>query len=76
MKPGDRQAVHHVLSGWMSETPKGLTSNEGIWRQSVGRYAVGSEADVYDGTIGTYLPAGRSCGLPDALHALWQGSRR
>jgi hypothetical protein len=63
VKPGDRQAVHHVLSGWMSETPKGKTSNEGMWRQSVGRYAVGSEADVYDGTIGTYLPAGGAIGF-------------
>jgi hypothetical protein len=63
VKPGDRQAVHHVLSGWMSETPKGATSNEGMWRQSVGRYAVGSEADVYDGTIGTYLPAGGAVGF-------------
>jgi hypothetical protein len=63
VKPGDRQAVHHVLSGWMTEAPKGTTSNEGMWRQSVGRYAVGSEADVYDGTIGTYLPAGGAVGF-------------
>jgi hypothetical protein len=63
VKPGDRQAVHHVLSGWMTEAPKGKTSNEGMWRQSVGRYAVGSEADVYDGTIGTYLPAGGAIGF-------------
>ena len=63
VKPGDRQAVHHVLSGWMSDKPAGKTSNEGMWRQSVGRYAVGSEADVYDGTIGTYLPAGGAIGF-------------
>lgn len=63
VKPGDRQAVHHVLSGWMTEAPKGKTSNEGMWRQSVGRYAVGSEADVYDGAIGTYLPAGGAVGF-------------
>ena len=64
VKPGDRQAVHHVLSGWMAEAPaSGRTSNEGMWRQSVGRYAVGSEADVYDGAIGTYLPAGGAVGF-------------
>jgi hypothetical protein len=63
VKPGDRQAVHHVLSGWMSDKPSGKTSNEGMWRQSVGRYAVGSEADVYDGTIGTFLPAGGAIGF-------------
>jgi hypothetical protein len=63
VKPGDRQAVHHVLSGWMAEAPSGKTSNEGMWRQSVGRYAVGSEADVYDGTIGTFLPAGGAIGF-------------
>jgi hypothetical protein len=64
VKPGDRQAVHHVLSGWMAAAPaNGKTSNEGMWRQSVGRYAVGSEADVYDGTIGTYLPAGGAVGF-------------
>ena len=64
VKPGDRQAVHHVLSGWMSSAPaNGRTSNEGMWRQSVGRYAVGSESDVYDGTIGTYLPPGGAVGF-------------
>jgi mono/diheme cytochrome c family protein len=64
VKPGDRQAVHHVLSGWMSAPPaNGKTSNEGMWRQSVGRYAVGSESDVYDGTVGTYLPAGGAVGF-------------
>jgi hypothetical protein len=64
VKPGDRQAVHHVLSGWMTAAPaNGRASNEGMWRQSVGRYAVGSEADVYDGTIGTYLPAGGAVGF-------------
>ncbi len=62
VKPGDRQAVHHLLSGWMADaTAKG--SNEGRWRSSVGRYAVGSEADVFDGDVGTYLPAGGSVGF-------------
>ncbi len=63
VKPGDRQAVHHVLTGWMPQTPAGKTSNEGMWRQSVGRYAVGSEADVFDGDVGTFLPAGGAVGF-------------
>ncbi|MBS0361007.1 MAG: hypothetical protein JSR98_06475 [Proteobacteria bacterium] len=63
VKPGDRQAVHHVLTGWMPQAPAGKTSNEGMWRQSVGRYAVGSEADVFDGDVGTFLPAGGAVGF-------------
>ena len=60
VKPGDRQAVHHVLSGWMTDKPAGKTSNEGMWKLSVRRPAMpwAPEADVYDGTIGTYLPPG------------------
>jgi hypothetical protein len=62
VEPGDRQAVHHVLSGWMSDAgAKG--SSEGRWKSSVGRYAVGSEADVFDKDVGSYLPAGGSVGF-------------
>ncbi|THD63940.1 hypothetical protein, partial [Phenylobacterium sp.] len=63
VKPGDRQAVHHVLTGWIPDVPQGKTSNEGQWRASVGRYAVGSEADVFDGDVGTYLPPGGAVGF-------------
>jgi hypothetical protein len=63
VKPGDRQAVHHVLSGWMKEAPANGVASEGNWRNSVGRYAVGSEADIYDGDVGTYLPAGGAVGF-------------
>ncbi|MBS0333692.1 MAG: redoxin domain-containing protein, partial [Proteobacteria bacterium] len=63
VKPGDRQAVHHVLTGWIPQVPAGKTSNEGMWRQSVGRYAVGSEADVFDGDVGTFLPPGGAVGF-------------
>ena len=63
VKPGDRQAVHHVLSGWMKEAPASGASSEGNWRGSVGRYAVGSEADVFDGDVGTYLPPGGAVGF-------------
>jgi hypothetical protein len=63
VKPGDRQAVHHVLSGWMKEAPANGIASESNWRGSVGRYAVGSEADVFDGDVGTYLPAGGAVGF-------------
>jgi hypothetical protein len=63
VKPGDRQAVHHVLSGWMQQPPANGVASEGNWRNSVGRYAVGSEADIYDGDVGTYLPAGGAVGF-------------
>jgi len=63
VKPGDRQAVHHVLSGWMPDTPTNGVSSEGRWKNSVGRYAVGSEADVFDKDVGTYLPAGGAVGF-------------
>jgi hypothetical protein len=63
VKPGDRQAVHHVLTGWMTEAPKNGIASEDKWRGSVGRYAVGSEADVFDKDVGTYLPAGGAVGF-------------
>jgi hypothetical protein len=63
VKPGDRQAVHHVLTGWMTEAPKNGIASEDKWRGSVGRYAVGSEADIFDKDVGTYLPAGGAVGF-------------
>jgi hypothetical protein len=63
VKPGDRQAVHHVLTGWMTEAPKNGVASEDKWRGSVGRYAVGSEADIFDKDVGTYLPAGGAVGF-------------
>ena len=63
VKPGDRQAVHHVLTGWMTEAPKNGIASEDKWRGSVGRYAVGSEADIFDKDVGTYLPPGGAVGF-------------
>jgi peroxiredoxin len=62
VKPGDRRAVHHVLTGWMKEAPKNGVSSETNWRGSVGGYAVGAESNVFDGDVGTYLPAGGAVG--------------
>src|SRR5262249_35257831 len=64
VKPGDRQAVHHVLTGWMTEAPKNGVASEDKWRGSVGRYAVGSEADLFDKEVRTFLPPGGAIGFP------------
>ncbi len=63
VKPGDRQAVHHILTGWMKDVPTGgATSSEMRWRGSVGGYAVGAESNVFSNEVGTYLPAGGAIG--------------
>jgi hypothetical protein len=63
VKPGDRQAVHHVLTGWMEQMPADGRSSEARWRGSVGGYAVGAESTVFDGDVGAYLPAGGAIGF-------------
>jgi hypothetical protein len=63
VKPGDRQAVHHVLTGWMKEAPANGVASETQWRGSVGGYAVGAESNVFAGDVGTYLPAGGAVGF-------------
>lgn len=63
VKPGDRQGVHHVLTGWMTSAPKSGPALEQNWKGSVGRYAVGSEADLYDNDVGAYLPPGGAIGF-------------
>ena len=63
VKPGDRQAVHHILTGWMKDVPAaGQNSSETRWRGSVGGYAVGAESNIYAGDVGTFLPAGGAVG--------------
>lgn len=63
VKPGDRQAVHHVLTGWMKDVPApGQSASEANWRGSVGGYAVGAESNISAGDVGTYLPAGGAVG--------------
>ncbi|MBL8769836.1 MAG: redoxin domain-containing protein [Phenylobacterium sp.] len=63
VKPGDRQAVHHVLTGWMKEAPANGVASETRWRGSVGGYAVGAESNVFGGDVGTFLPAGGAVGF-------------
>ncbi|WP_293680776.1 hypothetical protein [uncultured Phenylobacterium sp.] len=63
VQPGDRQAVHHLLSGWTPEMPKDGRTSETQWRGSVGGYAVGAESNIAPSNIGTYLPAGGAVGF-------------
>ncbi|MGZ6039174.1 MAG: redoxin domain-containing protein [Phenylobacterium sp.] len=56
-----RQAVHHILSGYIApgqDKMGGMT----IWGGSVGGYTVGMESIVQPTGIGTYIPAGGSFG--------------
>jgi hypothetical protein len=62
-KIGQRQAVHHYLSGYMKEAPKSGQANESRWGQSVGGYAVGAESTMWPKNVGTYLPPGGAIGF-------------
>lgn len=63
VKPGDRQSVHHILTGWMSEMPANGQSSETRWKGSVGGYAVGAESNIYASNAGSYLPKGGAIGF-------------
>jgi mono/diheme cytochrome c family protein len=60
----NRQAVHHVLTGYMSAPPPpGEPANESTWGASVGAYAVGAESTVEPADAGVYLPPGGAIGF-------------
>jgi mono/diheme cytochrome c family protein/peroxiredoxin len=61
--PGNRQAVHHILTGYVAQVPANGKINEGNWGQSVGHYAVGADSDVMPKDVGAYLPAGGAVGF-------------
>ncbi|MFI4965479.1 MAG: redoxin family protein [Caulobacterales bacterium] len=64
VKPGQRQGVHHLLTGWMAEMPADGRSSETKWAGSVGAgYAVGAESSIEPANVGTYLPAGGAIGF-------------
>jgi hypothetical protein len=64
IKVDSRQAVHHVLTGFMAEAPKeGQQAFENKWGASVGSYAVGSESEVAPDDAGTYIPPGGAIGF-------------
>jgi hypothetical protein len=63
VKPGDRQAVHHVLTGWMPAMPENGKSSETRWQGSVGGYAVGAESEVMPDNTGSYIPPSGAIGF-------------
>ncbi len=63
VKPGDRQAVHHVLTGWMQSMPENGKSSETRWQGSVGGYAVGAESEVMPANTGSYIPPSGAIGF-------------
>jgi hypothetical protein len=60
---GQRQAVHHFLSGYLKDIPKDGQANESRWGASMGGYAVGAEATMWPKNVGTYLPPGGAIGF-------------
>ena len=54
--PGDRQAVHHILAGYMSKQPAAGRPSTGSWEASYGEYAVGGESFTVPDGLGIYLP--------------------
>ncbi|WP_394761441.1 hypothetical protein [Phenylobacterium sp.] len=64
IKVDSRQAVHHILTGFMDEAPKaGQPAFENRWGASVGSYAVGAESEVAPTDAGTYIPPGGAIGF-------------
>jgi hypothetical protein len=64
IKVDNRQAVHHILTGYMDEVPApGQPAFEGRWGVSVGGYAVGSESTINPLNVGALLPAGGAIGF-------------
>ncbi len=58
IKAGNRQVVHHVLSGYLSDVPEDAAASTGRWEFNTGSYAVGSESAVQPDDAGVPFPAG------------------
>ena len=64
IKVENRQAVHHILTGYMTTPPApGTQAFEDKWGSSVGGYAVGSESVVQPADTGTFIPPGGAIGF-------------
>lgn len=63
VKVGQRQGVHHILTGYVEKVPTVASVNESTWGASVGGYAVGSESQLWPSDVGTWLPAGGAVGF-------------
>jgi hypothetical protein len=60
---GNREVVHHVLSGYMSEVPADGRGSTSLWEFSTGGYAVGAESTVAQENSGVPFPAGGAIGF-------------
>jgi hypothetical protein len=64
IKVESRQGVHHVLTGYLKDTPQpGQQAFENQWGVSVGGYAVGAESEIAPKNVGSYLPPGGAIGF-------------
>ncbi|HZZ66686.1 MAG TPA: redoxin domain-containing protein [Phenylobacterium sp.] len=64
VKPGSRQGVHHLLTGWMESMLADGKSSETKWAASLGAgYAVGAESSMEPKNAGVYLPPGGAYGF-------------
>jgi hypothetical protein len=64
IKVEQRQGVHHLLTGYMTEVPQpGQQAFENKWGVSVGGYAVGAESEVSPENVGAYIPPGGAIGM-------------
>ncbi len=63
IKAGNRQVVHHVLSGYMSEMPEDARGSTSRWEFSTGGYAVGAESNIHADNAGVPFPAGGAIGF-------------
>lgn len=61
--PGDRQATHHILSGYMSKLGAKGAASTMQWEASYGEYAVGGESLSLPEKVGIQLPAGGGMGF-------------
>jgi hypothetical protein len=63
-KVDQRQAVHHILTGYIANPrPGATTATESTWGATLGTYAVGTEWQPAPADVGTYLPAGGAIGF-------------
>ena len=63
VKVANRQAVHHILTGLLSEVPTEGYASETKWGVSVGGYAVGSESQNNPKDVGAFMPVGGAIGF-------------
>jgi hypothetical protein len=63
-KIDQRQAVHHVLTGYIADPPKsGNYASEALWGTTLGTFAVGTNPTIMPKDLGAYIPAGGAVGF-------------